>query len=328
VADITSHGSDSEIAARLLDVDPSTDTETLVARGLWRPAISNQAQQVFQLHPNGYRFAPGHLVKLELLSTDDPYGRTSNNQTDLRVGNLELRLPVVEPPGALGGLVQTPAAKILPPGYTLARDFAPARYSRPRGAAHVQVALVPAFRQCTKGNRYHGAPLAFSSCAPPVQASPNLTVGTPDANGLFAYSTGSTAFDVVPDDPLTSADESDVAISTTMTDVRRATNLSDYTGQLQDNVTLRITDVSNGDAATIIDTPLRAPVPCAANSLPDQGATCSVITSVNAISPGAVTGGARAVWELGTVQLYDGGPDGIASTADNSLFARQGVFTP
>ena len=40
VADITSPGSNSQIAARLLDVDPGTNTQTLVARGLWRPAIS------------------------------------------------------------------------------------------------------------------------------------------------------------------------------------------------------------------------------------------------------------------------------------------------
>ena len=41
VADITSRGATSQIAARLLDVDPGTDTETLVARGLWRPLVAN-----------------------------------------------------------------------------------------------------------------------------------------------------------------------------------------------------------------------------------------------------------------------------------------------
>ena len=40
VADITSPGSNSQIAARLLDVDTGTNTQTLVARGLWRPAIT------------------------------------------------------------------------------------------------------------------------------------------------------------------------------------------------------------------------------------------------------------------------------------------------
>ena len=34
VADITSPGPTSQIAARLLDVDPATGNETLVARGL------------------------------------------------------------------------------------------------------------------------------------------------------------------------------------------------------------------------------------------------------------------------------------------------------
>jgi hypothetical protein len=38
--------------------------------------------------------------------------------------------------------------------------------------------------------------------------------------------------------------------------------------------------------------------------------------------------GKRAIWELGQVRVYDGGPDGLAATADNSLFAVQGVFVP
>ena len=42
VADITSPGSNSQIAARLLDVDPGANTQTLVARGLWRPAITRE----------------------------------------------------------------------------------------------------------------------------------------------------------------------------------------------------------------------------------------------------------------------------------------------
>jgi hypothetical protein len=44
--------------------------------------------------------------------------------------------------------------------------------------------------------------------------------------------------------------------------------------------------------------------------------------------PGAVREGDRAVWELGTVEVYDGGSDGVGSTSDNTLFARQGVFIP
>jgi hypothetical protein len=54
-----------------------------------------------------------------------------------------------------------------------------------------------------------------------------------------------------------------------------------------------------------------------------------VITRANALVPGIVTGGTRAIWELGAVALYDGGTDGYAATtSDNQLFARQGLFAP
>ena len=36
---------------------------------------------VFQLHPQGYHFAAGHVAKLELLPSDLPYGRFSNLQS-------------------------------------------------------------------------------------------------------------------------------------------------------------------------------------------------------------------------------------------------------
>jgi predicted acyl esterase len=334
VADITSRGSDSQIAARLLDVDPSTDTETLVARGLWRPAITRgPTTQVFQLHPNGYQFAAGHVVKLELLPNDNPaYGRVSNNQADVMVTNLELRVPVREPPGSLGGLVESPASKVLPPGYTLARDFAPATYVRPKGATPMHVALVPAFQPCDTPTTVHGPPLSHDSCAPPAPASGNITVGTPDANGHGANSVGSADFRVVHDDPLTPPSEADVRIGVSLTDVRRASDLADYTGELELRASLRITDRANGsddEAGTVIDTPLQATAACAATDDSERGAACSVFTTANTLAPGTVESGKRAIWELGTVEVYDGGADGIArTTEDNDLFARQGLFVP
>jgi predicted acyl esterase len=121
VADIASAGPQSELAARLLDVAPG-GTETLVARGLLRPG-SGGTGMVFQLHPQAYRFAAGHVPKLELLPSDAPYARPSNAQAPITLSNLELRLPVREQPGSLGGMVQTPAPKIVPPGYRLAIDY-------------------------------------------------------------------------------------------------------------------------------------------------------------------------------------------------------------
>jgi hypothetical protein len=130
IAAFTLPGDTSQVAARLLDVAPN-GTETLVARGLWRPATGGPARQVFQLHPNGWTFAAGHVPKLELLAADAAsaalanYGRPSDDQQPVTVSRLKLRLPVVERPGADGGLVRTPARKLVPKGSRLARDFAP-----------------------------------------------------------------------------------------------------------------------------------------------------------------------------------------------------------
>jgi hypothetical protein len=121
VADVASPGPDSELAARLLDVSPG-GTETLVARGLLRPG-GGGTETVFQLHPQAYRFAPGDVAKLELLPSDAPYARPSNAQAPITISNLQLRLPVLEQPGSLGGLVKTPAPKVVPPGYQLAIDY-------------------------------------------------------------------------------------------------------------------------------------------------------------------------------------------------------------
>ena len=74
------------------------------------------------------------------------------------------------------------------------------------------MSLVPAYNQCTSTNRTHGPPLAHGSCAPPVRASSQLTVGTPDANGQQANSVGSLLLNVLAGDPLTPADEADVAV--------------------------------------------------------------------------------------------------------------------
>ena len=41
-----------------------------------------------------------------------------------------------------------------------------------------------------------------------------------------------------------------------------------------------------------------------------------------------VKDGDRQVVQMGQVQVFDGGPDGDVQTADNSLFAVQGVFVP
>jgi dienelactone hydrolase len=102
-ADLKVTGEFAYIAGRLVDVDPATNTETLVARGAYRidPKAPN-GRQTFQLSANGWHFAAGHIPKLELLGQDAPFLRPSNGVFSIAVSNLELRLPVHEVPGAPG----------------------------------------------------------------------------------------------------------------------------------------------------------------------------------------------------------------------------------
>ena len=102
----------------------------MVSRGVWRPA--NSGKQVFQLHANAYHVAEGHVARLEILAKDASlsgavinYARPSNGQTEAKIRNLDLRVPVAEKPGALGGMITAPAPKVLPnrPGVGLAPGY-------------------------------------------------------------------------------------------------------------------------------------------------------------------------------------------------------------
>jgi hypothetical protein len=207
-------------------------------------------------------------------------------------------------------------------------------YTRPKGATPLSVALVPAFAACASPNRTHGSPLAYGSCAPPVQVSPNVTVGTPDANGAAANSTGSVVFSVGSGDVKINARLSDVRCqgSVSTCGSANAAGGADYTGELQGSTTARLTDRLNGevptDPGTMTDTPLSFVLSCTSTAATDQGGSCSVSTSVNALTPGTVKAGTRAVWELGQVRVLDGGTDGAVATTPNALFAVEGVFVP
>ena len=123
IADVASPEPNSQLAARLYDVAPD-GRATLVTRAVWRPAASETpVRSVFQLQANAWRFEPGHVAKLELLPKESSFWRESNGQGPVTVSNLELRLPVNEPPGSAGGLVSAPAEKVLRPGLELALPY-------------------------------------------------------------------------------------------------------------------------------------------------------------------------------------------------------------
>jgi glucose/arabinose dehydrogenase len=207
-------------------------------------------------------------------------------------------------------------------------------YPRPKGATPLRASLVPAYQSCTAPNRTHGTPLAFGSCNPPVEHSAQLTIGTPDANGQSADSIGFVRFRTEVGDPDTPADEADVQLRLQITDVRRRSDLGDYTGELRASVPTRITDKDNPPPAggapdgTMTDNQIAVTVPCGATPDPSVGSTCSVTTTVDAVTSGAVKEGMRANWQMGQIEVFDGGPDGDGDTTPNTLFAKQGIFVP
>lgn len=207
-------------------------------------------------------------------------------------------------------------------------------YARPKGATPLRVPLVPAYRQCSTPNSSHGSPLAFGSCAPPVQESGHLTVGTSESNGLPSASVGFLLLKVHPGNPATTQDEADVGVDFSLTDVLRRDTLAAYTGQLRVELRLRITDGYNAVDLTSPpnefatgDYRLTFDVPC---SPATNGSTCQLHSSIDALtySTGAVRELQRAIWELDQVRVLDGGANGQPGFGDEQVFAVQGLFAP
>jgi hypothetical protein len=212
--------------------------------------------------------------------------------------------------------------------FTDQRQVVVTGYPRPKGATPARFSLVPAYMDCTVPNRTHGPALNFPSCNPPARDSAQLTVGTPDSNGAPANFVGSVKFETIVGNPSTTADEADVGLYVNVIDVRRAADLADYTGELDGAVVLKVTDRDGGVPVTTQEFPFRFAVPCSATTSSSVGSTCSLATTADAVIPAAVQETQRTIWELGQVQINDGGPDGSAATESNTPFVRQGIFVP
>ena len=208
-------------------------------------------------------------------------------------------------------------------------------YPRPKGATPLRTSLTTAYKPCAAPDRTHGPPLAFGSCSSPQTASDYLTVGTGDSNGKPALSEGQVSLQVLVGNPTTPADEADVAIGFVLTDVYTKA-MVDYDGELRVRLALQITDKDNTPspggpgAATTTEIPIELVAPCSPTiNLPDEGAYCSVSTSPDTLAPGSVKERRRTVWQVGRVEVYDGGADGDADTpSGDTLFATQGLFIP
>jgi acyl-homoserine-lactone acylase len=210
-------------------------------------------------------------------------------------------------------------------------------YPRAGSASPLRVPLVPGFRQCKAPDAVHAAPLRFPSCKAPKLESNVLTTSSVGKGGGFAR------FDVIPGNLTTTEDEANLNIAALATDVTKASDGSDYAGKAVLTTLIRITDQANGgtgsDSGTVQDLSFSAPLDCAATPGTSSGGSCSVNTTADALVPGMIAEGKRALVSVSSVELLDAGPDGqitpsgltcppSCGTGDESVYLRQGIFAP
>ena len=99
VVDVTfgTTASDVPLAVRVWDVTADGAVQGLVTRGIYRvdgaPGAALTAR--FQIADQGYRFAAGHRMKVEVTADDAPYHQASSIPATVTVDRLSLTLPVL-----------------------------------------------------------------------------------------------------------------------------------------------------------------------------------------------------------------------------------------
>jgi hypothetical protein len=226
------------------------------------------------------------------------------------------------------------------PGETVTCAFVNSRnYPRPGGGTPLRVPLVPAYEECAPAaqDSNHIAPLDLDSCSDPQLSSSRLTTSTVGRQSAWAR------YAVIPGDIGTPADEADVAIDASATDVRLQSDGSDYVGPAILRTLIRVTDRANSpggvSSATVKDAEFSFPVSCAATPDPNFGGTCSLSTTADTLLGEFAKEGKRAVISALSVELLDAGGDGsigppagtcppTCGSGDERVYLRQGVFVP
>jgi hypothetical protein len=215
----------------------------------------------------------------------------------------------------------------------------PPPYDAPQSASLLNVALVPDFRQTISASQCaarggalssHGSPLALVSCNPPAIAPGYRARMGPSAVGHVQLTE-------IPGNPATAADEADLGIGVSISDVRALDLLSDYDPNASGpDMTMvarwRLTDSFNGasasDPGTVSDTDYPVPISCTATADPTVGSDCTLASSANAVLPGTVKEGKHMVIEVFRARLNDAGADGVVGNADDRRIAMQGIYIP
>lgn len=91
---VRTKGRHGQLDARIWDLDPKTNTQRLVTRGAYRLTDNQRGRFRFVLDGNGWRFARGHRIVVELLGRDAPTYLLSPTRFSARLSDLRIRLPI------------------------------------------------------------------------------------------------------------------------------------------------------------------------------------------------------------------------------------------
>jgi len=298
------------------------------------------------------------LVSVDTDSSQDLYERFSGATTDLSIGPTGGNGAI---PAFFDGSSQDGTTVFYETGESLvggdtdssidvyaAKVASPSPgYDVPRAASSLHAPLVPEFRQTIDAtqcsargglNSTHGSPVALPSCNPPA-----FVPGTQAHFGVAGD--GSVDLTMIQGDPGTPADEADLAIAASLSDIRLASaSGADYAPSASGpdvsvHVKLRLSDTTNATTGqpcaatttcpgTMSDYEFSAPVNCAVTADPSVGSNCSVVTSADGVIPTVIKESRNSVLQTFRVRVHDAGANGTVGDGDDARMASQGIYIP
>jgi predicted acyl esterase len=93
---VATKGRYGQLDARVWDLNPATGKQLLITRGAYRLLDNQKGRFTFTLDGNGWKFAKGHRIVVELLGRDDPTYGPSPTAFSATLTKVKVSLPVRE----------------------------------------------------------------------------------------------------------------------------------------------------------------------------------------------------------------------------------------
>jgi fermentation-respiration switch protein FrsA (DUF1100 family) len=93
-----------QLDARVWDLDPKAHTQRLITRGVYRFKDDEKGSFTFTLDGNGWKFARGHRIVVELLGRDSPTYGASPAKFSAVLSGVKVKLPVRDKPSPKNGV--------------------------------------------------------------------------------------------------------------------------------------------------------------------------------------------------------------------------------